>query len=265
MKEQFQKQFQGLYWRQLFVTAGTVLLTLSLLGASFFALSFNYARSHRSDEIVGRARVMSQLSVNYLETGRYLSIEELRSDQSFQQLATFAAAVSDVHFMICDTEGHVLLSTDPDLEGMVLTMPEDMTAEIMERGESARRSDLNGLYDGKRFVVGVPAVNPDSQEVVGEVIAVSSMASLDTMWRGFVGLFFMTAMVSLMIAFMASSVTAMRQVKPIREMVQATRRYAEGDFDIRMNDYGRNDEMGELAASFNNGAPAAGVHRQHLP
>jgi signal transduction histidine kinase len=44
----------------------------------------------------------------------------------------------------------------------------------------------------------------------------------------------------------------MRQVKPIREMAQATRRYAEGDFDIRMNDYGRQDEVGELAASFNN-------------
>ena len=28
-------RFQGLYWRQLFVTAGTVLLTLCLLGASF--------------------------------------------------------------------------------------------------------------------------------------------------------------------------------------------------------------------------------------
>ena len=31
-----------------------------------------------------------------------------------------------------------------------------------------------------------------------------------------------------------------------------SRRYAEGDFDIRMNDYGRDDELGELAASFNN-------------
>ena len=62
----------------------------------------------------------------------------------------------------------------------------------------------------------------------------------------------MTALVVLMISFRASSVTTMRQVQPIREMVQATRRYAEGDFDIRMNDYGRNDEIGELAASFNN-------------
>ena len=41
-------------------------------------------------------------------------------------------------------------------------------------------------------------------------------------------------------------------IQPIREMAKATRRYAEGDFDIRMNDYGRDDELGELAASFNN-------------
>lgn len=62
----------------------------------------------------------------------------------------------------------------------------------------------------------------------------------------------MTSFVSLMIAFMSASIAAMRQVKPIREMAQATRLYAEGDFDVRMRDYGRNDEVGELAASFNN-------------
>ena len=250
--KRLKKRFQGIYWRQLFVTAGVVMLTLILLGASFFSLSYNYAREQRSEEVGSKARVMSQLSVSYLESGRYLDIDELRDDPDFQRLASFAATVSDVHFMICDTEGHVLLSTDAALDGMVVTMPEDMTREIGERGSASRRSTLNGLYDSKRFVVGVSAVNPVSQEQVGEVFAVSTMASLDTMWRGFVGLFFMTAMVSLMVAFMVSSVTAMRQVKPIREMVQATRRYAEGDFDIRLNDYGRDDEVGELAASFNN-------------
>ena len=245
-------RFQGLYWRQLFVTAGTVLLTLCLLGASFFALSYNYAREQRGDEITAQARVMSQLSVSYLVSGRYLSIEELRNDPSFQQLASFAAMVSDVDFLICDVEGHVLLSTDQRLDGRVVTMPEDMTRGIMEKGSSARRDNLDGLYETKQFIMGVPAVNPETQEIVGEVFGVSAMTSLDTMWRGFVGLFFMTAFVSLMIAFMSSSITAMRQVKPIREMAQATRQYAEGDFDVRMRDYGRGDEVAELAASFNN-------------
>ena len=154
--------------------------------------------------------------------------------------------------MICDVDGHVLLSTDASLSGLVVTMPEDMTAEVLKEGISSRRTDVDGLYANKRFVVGVPAVSADSKEPVGVIYAVSVTTSLDNMWSGFIGLFFMTAFVVLMISFMASSITTMRQIQPIREMVKATRRYAEGDFDIRMNDYGRDDELGELAASFNN-------------
>ena len=246
------KRFQGLYWRQLFVTAGMVMLTLFLLGASFFSLSYNYARSQQSDELLDRAEIMSRLSVDYLESGRYLNIEDLRNDPGFQQLASFGATVSDVQFMICDTEGHVLLSTDENLSGKVVTMPEEMTREILEEVSTSGRDDLDGLYEQKRMVVGVPVVNRDTDRTVGVVYAVSLSTSADTMWQGFVGLFFMTAFVVLMIAFMASSITAMRQVQPIREMVQATRQYAEGDFDVRMKDYGQRDEMGELAASFNN-------------
>ena len=252
MKQRVQSRFQGLYWRQMTVTVGMVLLTLLLLGVSFFSLSYNYAREQELDEIKSRAVVMSSLSVNYLENGRYLSIEELQDDPAFQQLASFAATVSDVQFMICDVEGHVLLSTDERLSGMVVTMPEEMTRQIMEEGDTARRTTLNGLYESKRFVVGVPAVNGATGETVGEVFALSTTASLDNMWKGFVGLFFMTAFVVLMISFMASSVTTMRQIQPIREMATATRQYAEGNFDIRLNDYGRRDEIGELASSFNN-------------
>ena len=247
-----QKHFEGLYWRQMFVTVGMVLLTLLLLGAAFFSLSYNYARGQKSDELANKAKVMSQLSVSYLENGRYLEMDELRSDPGFQQLASFAAMVSDVHFMICDTEGHVLLSTDESLDGEVVTMPQAMTREVMEKGASSQRDDLGGLYEKKRFVIGVAAVNPETRETVGEVFAVSTTASLDNMWKGFIGLFFMTAFVVLMVSFMASSVTTLRQIQPIREMARATRQYAEGNFDVRMKDYGRSDEIGELAASFNN-------------
>ena len=245
-------KFRGLYWRQMFVTVGMVLLTLFLLGASFFSLSYSYARSREDEDLAAQAQVVGQLSVSYLESGRYLDIEELQHEEDFQHLATFAATVSDVDFLICDTEGHVLLSTDETLSGRVVTMPEDMTAEVLEEGIASSRTDVDGLYSNKRFVVGVPAVSQDSQEPVGVIYAVSVTTSLENMWSGFIGLFFMTAFVVLMISFMASSITTMRQIQPIREMARATRRYAEGDFDIRMNDYGRDDELGELAASFNN-------------
>ena len=256
MKKRLRDHFRGIYWQQMLVTTGMVALTLLLLGASFFSLSFQYTRSQTVQNIEGKAKVMGQLSVSYLENGRFLSMEELRSDPDFQQLASFAAAVSDAQFMICDTEGHVLLTTDADLSGRVVTMPEKMTREILEDGSSHKSTKLDGLYEERRFVVGVPATNAATQEVVGVVYAVAELTSLDVMWRGLVGLFVMTAFVVLMIAFMASSISSMRQVKPVREMVQATRRYAEGDFDVRMRDYGDETELGELASAFNDMAEA---------
>ena len=245
MKEKISRRFEGLYWRQLSVTAGMVLLTLALLGASFFSLSYNYAHQQRSEDLQAKASMVAGLCASYLQSNHFLNEEE------FQKLASFAASVSDLDFLICDTNGNVLLTTDGQLEGQVVTVPGELVTEVLEKGICSKRSNLNGLYPEKRFIVGVPSLTKTGQ-VVGVVYALAASTPLDTLWRGFTGLFVMTALAVLMIAFMASSITTMRMVQPIREMAQATRQYAEGDFDIRMRDYGRHDEVGELAASFNN-------------
>lgn len=250
--KRLREQFRGLYWRQMSITVGMVLLTLVLLGTVFFSLSYNYARGQKTDELLERAQVVSRLSVRYLESGRYLTMEELRQDQVFQQLAATAAMISDMDILVCNEEGHVLLSTDETMEGQSITIPEGVMSAVLEQGTWAGRSRLDQLYESKRFVGGVSVVSPTTGKVLGSVFTVSSGDTVDALWRTFAGLLVMTALVVLMISFVATSVTTMRQIKPIREMAQATRCYAEGDFDIRMNDYGRDDEIGELAASFNN-------------
>lgn len=240
------ERFRGLYWRQMFVTMGTVLLTLALLGASYSALGYSFLRQERIGDMGTRASVVARLSAGYLRNGGFTSQTELST------LTGFAASMSDLNFLICDKEGHTLLSTDSSLDGLSVTIPQNLMDETLTKGTGSERSNLGGIFAEKRLLVGVPVT--DTAEVqVGAVFAVSVVhSSLDEMWQGFIGLFIMTACVVLMVAFMASSITAMRQVRPIREMVAATRRYADGDFDIRMRDTDRNDEIGELAVSFNN-------------
>lgn len=238
-------KFKGLYWRQLFVTAGMVLLTLALLGTSFFALSYNYIRQEKSDELQGKAEIVAEMSAGYLRDGEFLN------EKDFQRLASFAASVSDVNFMICNPDGEVLLTTDTRLAGQQITIPSSVMETLLQKDSYSKKTDLDGLYEQSRFVVGLPVNDADEGICVGAVFAVATSTTLDNMWQAFIGLFFLTALVVLMISFMVSSVTTMHQVQPIRQMAQATRRYAEGDFDIRMNEYGRNDEIGELAASFN--------------
>ena len=243
MKKFLNRHFQGLYWQQMFITTGMVLLTLALLGAAFFSLSYNYARGERNQELQEKAHVVAVYSRDFLDETQPLGSKDVL------RLTGFAASVSDVNFLICATDGTVLLSTDESLDGEA-ALPGNVMSTLFREGDFARKTDL-GLYERSRFVVGVPVLGKDGATALGAVFAVASTTSMDTMWQAFLGLFLMTAMVVLMIAFAVCSVTTMRQIKPIREMAQATRLYAEGDFDIRMKDYGRSDEIGELAVSFN--------------
>ncbi len=71
------------------------------------------------------------------------------------------------------------------------------------------------------------------------------------MWRSRVLIFIFTALVVVFIASILSSVTSLHLTKPLKEMAEATRKFAHGDFEVRVNTDGRRDEIGELAASFN--------------
>ena len=53
----------SLYWRQFMLSAGMVLLTMVLLGVSFYTLSYNYTVEEKRSEMRDRANLISQLSV----------------------------------------------------------------------------------------------------------------------------------------------------------------------------------------------------------
>ena len=245
--KKFTRRFRSLYWQQFMLTAGMVLLTLLLLGASFYALSYNYTLSEKRGEMGDRARLVADLSVPFLRMSE--SDGEDRGN-SLQSMAGVASRMSDVDFLICDREGRVLLASDEALVGRVITVPGEIMDEILKtHGIYEGRSTLGDAYEKKQYVVGVPVL--DGSEQLGVVLSVMNTGELMEIWWSFIGLFFMTAAIVLLVAFLASSLMSMRQIQPISEMVQATRAYAAGNLDVRLHEDGRDDEIGELAASFN--------------
>lgn len=241
------KRFQGLYWQQFGLIAGIVLLMLLLLGTAFYALSYNYVMGEKHSEMKSRAEMIADLSVAYL-TAEADSQQEL--DASLNRLAGVASMMTDVNFLICDENGAVLLTTDESLVGRVIVVPQELQKKILENsGGYEGNTTLGGIYTVKQFTVGVPVVS--GGEAVGMVLSVIDAGQVMKLWRTFTALFFMISAIVLLIAFVASSLMSMRQIQPIREMVQGTRAYAAGNFDVRIEDEGRGDEIGELARSFN--------------
>lgn len=249
MSASLKKRFGSLYWQQFFLTAGMVLLTMLLLGVSFFALSYNYTVSEKRDEMNERAKLMASVSVPFLEAADSGQSDD--QEENLMSMARVASMVSNVNFLIGDANGNILLTTDEQFVNKTITLPAGVTQQIVSEGCYEGRTRLGSMYQLKQYVVGVPAVDSQSGELVGIILAVMENRSLMQMWRSFIGLFFMTSAIILLIAFVVSSLTSMRQIQPIREMVQATRAYGSGEFDVRMQDSDRTDEIGELAASFN--------------
>ena len=242
----FRRRFDSLYWQQFLLTAGMVLLTLLLLGVSFYALSYNDTVSERRSEMRQHAELIANMSGDYLASGGQTA------SPSLQNLIALAAGLTKADFLLCNDQGYALLTSDQRLGGQVVSVPQEIQDAVFgDKGFYQGRSSIGGAYDIRQFVVAVPVTQEDGG-TVGMVLAVMDARSLMSMWRSFIGLFFMTSAIILLISFVASSLTSMRQIQPIREMVQATRSYAAGNFDVRMQDTGRSDEIGELAASFNN-------------
>ena len=235
------RRFKTIYWQNFLLTAGVVLLTLVLLGMSFFALSYNYTRNEREADMRAKAGVVSRMVSAYVTGG---------SLAGMQELASFAASVTEEDFLICNLSGNVLLTSDASLEGRVLTLPEGMARAILDGNDSFDRTTLGGIYTDKHFAVGVPIRSMG--QTVGVVLAVTEARALNAMWSGFFGMFLMTAATVLLLSFVVSAWLSLRQSRPISEMAEATRRFAEGNFDIRMRGYADPTEIAELAASFNN-------------
>ncbi|MBR4870239.1 MAG: HAMP domain-containing histidine kinase, partial [Oscillospiraceae bacterium] len=219
--------------------------TFAMLGTSFFALTFSYVRRNTTEDMTEKAEVMAQIAAAYFEQRQGLdSREELR------MMAQFASLASDMQFIITNMEGNVLLTTDEMLVGKSYMIPSSLRALMLESGAYSGTRQLTGLYDEPKFTVGTMVISESGQEL-GMVFALTETSELTAIWRGLLSLFWFTAVTVLLITAVITAFAVMRQVRPIHQMTQATRRYAEGNFDIRMYDDGKSVEIGELVASFN--------------
>ncbi len=261
------KKFHGIYWQQFGVNVALVALTLVLLGASFFGLSYSYIMEETRSELSDKARIMAlkaeelvreqikqeeQLARDpFSSEADYLEAWEAQSEK-LEELIGMAQEMSEIKFLIwIPTQSRFISTDDTMVDGQQLLLPTQMKERLLAGEDYSGLSTL-GFYETKRFVVAIPprlAANGDV--LVGPVLAITERDDMTEMWRAFLGIFSMTAITVLLVAFMATATAVMKQTKPINDLVLAARRFADGNFDARVYDRGRDDEIGELTEAFN--------------
>ena len=232
---------------------GIVALSFTLLSTAFMLLSYRYIISETRDRLERNAGYIASATSDYLQNISNVSLLDGLKWTLYQSTMETVSSVSEASVIVANTQGEILYATD---EGMYAKrVPQQMVNQILDQGNYAGLTNLEGLYGSNRYIAGlpiqVPLDNPNLSVNLGVVLVSGDTSGLSEMWRSTATIFFFAAVVVLLIAVVASSITSAHQTRPLTEMAEAARKFGRGEFDVRVNYKDRCDEIGELAEAFN--------------
>ncbi len=222
-----------------------ILISFILFGGAFAALSFRHTLGEKRESLERHADHVAQFTASAVEQGFGVNSE------LFQSYVSSIGRISDATVLLAENDGRVVYASS-ELDSYLI--PAAAMGQARSGEEYNTLSNLGGVFREVHYVSATPIrVNtPMGQEAVAGVVFVAANTStFMELWRSLVVIFIFTAIVIMFVAFIFSSVTSLYQTRPLKEMAAATRKFAHGEFDARVNTYGRRDEIGELAVSFN--------------
>ena len=237
---------KSIYIRNFFASALLVFFSFLIICSAFFFLGRTYlinntrrTRSASADEVVRSASALSRQ-------------ESLASWNLRMTISTIANSTSS-HIFICDRDGTVLSCSDLVLycdvhQGRLLD--KSVMDTLAAEGELDRLTSLAGFFNDQRFVVAKP-INA-SGVLLGYVFVSSDDVTILGVWRTFLGVVFAVAVAVMCAAMLMSLIFSKKMAEPLDELSVAARKFALGDFSVRVeNKDRRDDEIGTLLDSFN--------------
>ncbi len=216
-----------------------------LIGLSFWAFFTRSAEEEREQSLHSTAQSVSVLLDAY--SVAYLSSWDFRTNLSV------AAAASDNDILICDSEGKVLICSRElqRCDHIGRSIGKSTAKNVLESGYERVDLDATRLYDEGRIAIAIPAVT-DSGLLLGIVVVSVEQSSLSALTGKTLRIFSITALLVLLVAFLATPYLARREARPMKEMALAARHIARGNYQVRVPTGYHNEEMEELAVAFNN-------------
>ena len=238
----------SIYFRIFIATALIVLLSFSLLGG--LSAAFSYRRT-LADK---RAMMVSTLH----ETAGYITTQHLDSEVSLDDLnlkmwLTMTSGITGFDLIVTNSDGIVESCSEGARCNIGKSVPEVILHSLSTEDCTVVTTTLGQIYPTQRQITGVPLVlNSGGEErTFGYLFVSSDISVFRQEWSDFYSIFMIIAAAVMVLAFIVSFVATKKQAKPLNEMVNASQRFARGDFEVRVKEYGKKDEIGQLIEAFN--------------
>lgn len=238
---------KSIYLRNFVATATMVAVCFLIVACSFVAIGRNYLISEYREDMVNSAREVSRTAAAIAPSS------SLKSWVLSMTLSSVSNSTGN-HVFIADPEGVIVTCSDrkPVCEHMGYTMPADIIALLDSNGSMNQISDLGGMYSSSRYVVAQPIIVADDDEVLGYVFVSNAIDNMLGAWSTFLEVAAFVTISVFVAALAISLVYSKRMARPLDEIAAASRKFARGDFSVRVKQVeDSTDEMGALIDSFN--------------
>ena len=238
---------KSVYIRNFLATAIMVLICTIAIAATLVGIGRNYIISGYSSNMFSTVNEVRRM-VNAVEAGS--------SDSGFT-LKIFLTSIGNSTgnlILLTDETGTVTMCSDPipgcNHKGKSLS-PE-VVEEIEANGTISGITDLDSFFDSRNYVVAVPSSRPDSDESHGYVIVSNRIDNILESWNKLLSIVSLVSVAVFALVMVTALLYWRRMAKPLDEIAEASRKFARGDFSVRVKQVGdTDDEMGALIDSFN--------------
>lgn len=238
---------KSVYLRNFVTTATMVSICFLIIACSFVIIGRNYIISEYRSDMEASAREVSRAA------SAIAGSDDLDSFALGMSLSSIANSTGN-HIFITDFEGRVVNCSDtvPICPHIGLLLATDVLDQIRVNGYINQIRPLGQMYMANRYVVALPISNDDMSETIGYVFVTNSVENMLGAWSAFLSVAALVTFGVFTGALILAHIYSKRMARPLDEMASASRKFARGDFSVRVKQLeDPDDEMGALIDSFN--------------
>lgn len=165
------------------------------------------------------------------------------------------ASGSGSQLLLTDENGMILMQADggEQEDGEVpqyRALSDDLIAELNENNVFFGLGTLNGLFSENYYIAGARCLDENGQPfamIIAAASATETYSLMKDVMHSYLVIVFITLVLTLIISWFLSDILT----RPLKGMVNAVKQFTRGDFDVRVAEDNRCDEVDELAVSFN--------------
>ncbi len=237
---------KSIYLRNFMATAILVTVCFLIISLAFVGIGRQYLISEYQEKMDTCALEVSRIAAAVSRS------EKLSSWSLSMNLSALSNSTGN-HIFVTDSDGLIVSCSDRSMrcDHLGRHVSGAFFDTLTQEGQNKAISSLDGIYGSGRYVA-AREIRGQDKSLLGYVFVSSAVDNMLGAWRTFLGISAGVGLAVFALALLMSLFFSKRMARPLDDMAEASRKFARGDFSVRVKqEDDPTDEMGALIESFN--------------